>query len=72
MIVECNRDITRVWAKIIPNKKASMIIPIICDHVVDGNTIRTDEHCSNPSLQNIGFNHLVVCHKYNFVNLIQP
>ena len=70
-IVECNRDSTRVCVEVLPNEKASTILPFTHDHVVEGNTIHNDEHCSYISLRNVGFYHSTVCHKYNFVNLIQ-
>lgn len=69
-IVECAPNITKVWAEIIPNKRASTIIPIICDRVISGSTIITDEHRSYNSLISHGFIHKSVCHKYNFVDPI--
>ncbi|KAG0441583.1 hypothetical protein DMUE_0937 [Dictyocoela muelleri] len=66
-IVELNEKITRAYACVIPNKKASTMIPIICDNVASGSTIRTDEHRSYSSLSKLGYTHQKICHKYNFV-----
>lgn len=67
-IIEFDNCITRAFTCVIKDKKASTIIPIICDNVEIGSTIHTDEHRSYSSLNNIGFNHDTVCHKYEFVN----
>ena len=60
--------ITRVWAEIIPNKSISTMLPIICEHVLSGSTIHTDEHRSYGVLGRNGFEHATVCHKYMFVD----
>ncbi|KCZ78483.1 hypothetical protein H311_00483, partial [Anncaliia algerae PRA109] len=46
VIVECTIKIDRVFAKVIPNKEANTIVPIICENVAAGTTIFTDEHKS--------------------------
>ncbi|KCZ80226.1 hypothetical protein H312_02376 [Anncaliia algerae PRA339] len=69
-IVEVSNSITKAYATIIPNKEASTIIPIICDKVVNGTLIYTDEHRSYASLAQKGYVHQTVCHKYNFVDKI--
>ncbi|KAG0429451.1 hypothetical protein DMUE_5742, partial [Dictyocoela muelleri] len=66
-IVELVEKIMRAYACVIPNKQANTIITIICDNVVSGSTIRTDEHRSYSSLSKLGYIHQTVCHKYNFV-----
>lgn len=70
-IVECNAStgkIQKVYAQIIPNKKATTIIPIICSHVNEHSTIHTDEHRSYLTLSRHSYEHRTVCHKYNFVD----
>lgn len=66
-IAEVNVGITRVWAEIIANKESRTIIPIICEHVISGSSIHTDEHKSYKALVRNGFLHKTVCHKYEFV-----
>jgi transposase-like protein len=66
-IVECAPTITRVWAQTIPDKTISTILPIICERVLGGSVIHTDEHRSYACLSRNGFVHGTVCHKYNFV-----
>jgi transposase-like protein len=67
-IVECTPQINRVLAQVIPEKRMSTLFPIICDRVVMGSVIHTDEHRSYSSLNRNGYYHNTVCHKYNFVN----
>ena len=67
-IVGVETAISMAFACVIENKKASTIIPIICDNVGNGSIIYTDEHRSYSSLNNLGFFHGIVCHKYEFVN----
>jgi transposase-like protein len=67
-IVEAKRSITRVFAKTIPDKKASTLIPIICSQVADNSVIWTDEHRSYGRLNEFSYTHESVCHKYEFVN----
>ncbi|KCZ77429.1 hypothetical protein H311_01561, partial [Anncaliia algerae PRA109] len=58
----------RVFARCINDKKSETIIPLICSQVTPGSVIWTDEHRSYSSLNNIGFLHDSVCHKYEFVH----
>ena len=69
-MVEVDQDghITRVFAKVISDKRAETIIPLIIRNAVYGSTIYTDEHPSYRSLSSYGFKHFTVCHKYEFVN----
>ncbi|KCZ76572.1 hypothetical protein H311_02427 [Anncaliia algerae PRA109] len=67
-IVETKDKITRVFAQVIPDKKSSTIIRIICAQVVPGAIIWTDEHKSYVSLANNGFIHQSLCHKFEFVD----
>jgi transposase-like protein len=67
-IVEFDSAISRAFACVIDDKKASTIIPIICDNVEKGSIIYADEHRSYSSLNYIGFSHSTVCNKYEFVN----
>lgn len=67
-IVEYENRITRAFACVIQDKKSSTIIPLICDNVASNSIIHTDEHKSYSSLNNIGFIHDTVCHKYSFIN----
>ena len=66
-IVECNPNITRVYARVIPDKKASTIVPHIINQVAANTKIWTDEHGAYQSLNNRGFFHETVCHKYQFI-----
>ena len=50
--------------------KKTTIIPLIRNNVINGSTIMTDEHKSYPSLNDLGFIHQTVCHKYSFINKI--
>lgn len=67
-IVEVRSSITRAFATVIPNKKASTIIPIICSQVASNSTIYTDEHGAYCRLNAHEYVHETVCHKYEFVN----
>lgn len=68
VIVEVRSSVSRVFAKVIPNKKAETIIPLICNNVISGSTIYTDEHRAYYSLTSNGYVHGSVCHKYHFVD----
>ncbi|KAG0439999.1 hypothetical protein DMUE_2059 [Dictyocoela muelleri] len=68
VIVEVRGRVTRVYAKVIPNKSASTILPIIAEQVCSGSEIHTDEHKSYGKLTERGYTHKNVCHKYNFVD----
>ena len=67
-IIEYDNHIKRAFDRIIPNKEASTILPIIISQVRPGSIIHTDEHKSYKKLNNLEFEHGIVCHKYNFVN----
>ncbi|KAG0419258.1 hypothetical protein DMUE_6377, partial [Dictyocoela muelleri] len=67
-IIEINNKITRVFATVIPDKKAETIIPIIFNQVTPNSIIWTDEHPSYSSLSSLNFIHDTVCHKYSFMN----
>lgn len=62
--------ISKVWAQTIPNKQSATLIPIICDKVISGSTIYTDEFKSYISLAREGFVHKTICHKYMFVDSV--
>jgi hypothetical protein len=63
-IVEKNQHILRVFAQIIPDKRAATLIPIICRQVANNSIIWTDEHKSYSKLSELDFFHSLVCHKY--------
>lgn len=63
-----NGHITRGYAKIIPDKSAKTIQPIIQSQVLAGAVIHTDEHRAYMGLKALGFRHGTVCHKNEFVN----
>ncbi|KAG0436289.1 hypothetical protein DMUE_4296 [Dictyocoela muelleri] len=67
-IVETMGRTTRMFARVIPDKKARAILPIICEQVVPGSIIHTDEHRSYRQLTQNGFEHMTICHKYNFID----
>lgn len=67
-MVEVLNEIERVYAVVIPDKKASTIIPIIKENVAPNTTIHTDESKSYISLQRHGYVHKTVCHKKSFVS----
>ena len=67
-LVEVGVKIERVYAVCIPNKKAETILPIICEQVVLGATVQTDEAACYKNLTKKGYIHGSACHKYNFVN----
>ncbi|KAG0438667.1 hypothetical protein DMUE_2947 [Dictyocoela muelleri] len=57
-----------MFARVIPDKKATTILPIICEQVVPGSIIHTDEHRSYSQLTQNGFEHMTIRHKYNFID----
>lgn len=67
-IIEFDKHIVRCFAQVIPNKKKETLVPIICNNVVNGATIYTDEHGSYKTLHQMGFYHGTVCHKYRFID----
>ncbi|MGL6008944.1 MAG: transposase [Culicoidibacterales bacterium] len=60
--------IVKAFAKIIPNKAMTTLIPIICSQVAPNTIIHTDEHCSYSGLSAFNYTHKTVCHKYSFIN----
>ncbi|KAG0433907.1 hypothetical protein DMUE_5367 [Dictyocoela muelleri] len=70
VIVETRGKTIRMFARIIPDKKADTSLPIICEQVVPGSIVHTDEHRCYSRLTQNGFEHMTICHKYNFVNNI--
>jgi transposase-like protein len=70
-IVECESgSIKRCFAKVIPNKQQSTIVPIILSQVAANSIIHTDEHRAYYNLRNYFSEHGTVCHKYSFKNPI--
>ncbi|KCZ82114.1 hypothetical protein H312_00389, partial [Anncaliia algerae PRA339] len=69
-IVEMGQRINRAFIKLITNKKAKTIIPIVCSQIIPGSVIWTDEHKTYQSLNKHGSLHNSVCHKYEFINKI--
>ncbi|KCZ73838.1 hypothetical protein H311_05202, partial [Anncaliia algerae PRA109] len=67
-IVEVETKIIRAYSTIIPDKKESTIVPIICSQVASNSRIWTDEHKSYSNLNSFNFVHHSVCHKYEFIN----
>lgn len=67
-IVEYDFMITRAFACIIPDKKATTMIPIICSKVLPHSTIWTDEHRSYSKLNELNYSHSTVCHKREFID----
>ncbi|KCZ76129.1 hypothetical protein H311_02880 [Anncaliia algerae PRA109] len=57
VIVEVNNIVSQIYADAIENKKNETIMPIICDHVVTGAEIHTDEHKLYNSLGEVGYIH---------------
>lgn len=68
MITEVKDGISRIYAEVIQNKTIEIIMPIICERVVSGSEIHTDEHRTYFALSRHGFRHKSVCHKYMFIN----
>lgn len=66
-IVECRESITRAYACIISDKRASTLIPIILSQVHLNSTIWTDEHRSYVRLREYFQETGTVCHKFNFI-----
>ncbi|KAG0441346.1 hypothetical protein DMUE_1112 [Dictyocoela muelleri] len=66
-IVETRVKATRMFAKVIPGKNATTILPIRLEQAVKGSIVYTDEHGSCSRLTLNGFENMKICHKYNFV-----
>ena len=60
----------RAYAQVIPDKKASTIVPILTNTICSNSTIWTDEHGAYRSLSSLFEDHKTVCHKYEFVNIL--
>lgn len=67
-IIEMQGLIIRVFAKMIPNKKAETLITLICQQVAANSIIWKDEHRSHSKLSQFNYIHDTVCHKYQFIN----
>ncbi len=65
-----DNKVTRIYAKVISDKLATTMLPIICNQVVPGSVVHTDEHRSYSRLSANGYIHGTVCHKYNFVDRV--
>ncbi|KAI5151650.1 hypothetical protein ENBRE01_2286 [Enteropsectra breve] len=68
VIVELNRRVNRVFACIIPDKRAKTMIHIILSQVASNSKIYTDEHKSYGKLGEFFAEHCTVCHNYEFIN----
>jgi len=66
-IVEVRNGIERVYARTIPDKKATTIIPHITSQLAAGTTVWTHKHGAYNGLQDLGLDHGTVCHKYEFI-----
>ncbi|KCZ77887.1 hypothetical protein H311_01095, partial [Anncaliia algerae PRA109] len=67
-IIEKGMEHTKAFATIIPDKKESTLVPIICSQVAENSIIWTDEFKSYYNLSKYNFIHNTVCHKYQFIN----
>ncbi|KCZ80017.1 hypothetical protein H312_02574 [Anncaliia algerae PRA339] len=67
-IVEVKNGITRAFATFIFNKYMKTLLPNIASQVIPGSIFYTDEHKSYASLFKNRSNHIIVCHKYEFVD----
>ena len=56
----------------VPDRTKETLLPIIHKHIKRGTTIMSDHWKAYNDLQEEGFNHGKVCHKYNFVNPDDP
>ena len=56
-IVEVENKITRAYACVVTDKKASIILPILVDNVAKGGELWTDKHKYYSKLNEIGYNH---------------
>lgn len=70
-IKEVGSNAQRGFCKVLHDRSARSILPIIYRVVLPGTTIHTDEWSSyNQLSRSSDYTHLTVCHKYNFVNPI--
>ncbi|KCZ75611.1 hypothetical protein H311_03409 [Anncaliia algerae PRA109] len=67
-IVEVETKIIGAYFTIIPDKKESTIVPIICSQVASNSRIWTDEHKYHSNLNSFNFVSHLVCYKYEFIN----
>jgi hypothetical protein len=67
-IVEVKGNVTRAFACVISDKRASTMIPIIIRQVANNSTVWTDEHGSYWRLCDFFNEFGTVCHKYRFIN----
>jgi transposase-like protein len=56
------------YMQIVEKRDKTTLLRIIRDHVHIGSTIYSDEYKAYDSLNQEGYNHFTVCHKFNFVN----
>jgi hypothetical protein len=68
--LEVETNIERVFAVTISDKTSATVLPLILNNFVMGTTIYNDEGPCYKRLSSLGFPHLTVCHKYNFINPI--
>lgn len=54
--------------KLVDDRRADTLIPIICNWVESGSTIISDEWRAYSRLRDYGFEHNTVCHKNEFLN----
>jgi transposase len=68
-IVDCSFTPAKGFIKVIESESASIILPIIKNHVRPGSIIYTDEAKVYQSLKNnVNYEHKSIVHKYNFVD----
>ncbi|KCZ75610.1 hypothetical protein H311_03410 [Anncaliia algerae PRA109] len=67
-IVEVETKIIGAYFTIIPDKKESTIVPIICSQVASNSRIWTDEHKYYSNLNSFNFVPCLVCYKYELIN----
>jgi transposase-like protein len=58
----------RGYMQYVSSRDAVTLLPIICDHVLAGSKIHSDECAAYNGLSVLGYEHYQVCHKYTFVN----
>lgn len=66
-IVDTTFSPARGYVQIVTNRTKSVLIPIIKMVVLQGSIIHSDDWQSYNALQEEGFSHQTVCHKYHFV-----
>lgn len=68
VMADTSRTPSRCFVKIVENRSAGVLIPLICSTVRNGSTIYTDEFRTYGKLKDFNYVHKTVCHKYNFVD----